>query len=61
MQNKLNSLILRAGLSAFLLYVVKKYLDYDLGEPFAYQLVDIGLYAIMVLAMWNNPNDPNKL
>ncbi len=61
MQEKLQSPILRLGLSAFLLYLVKKYLNYDLGESFAYELVDVVIGIIIIIAMYNNPNDRNKL
>lgn len=61
MQNKLQSPILRAGLSAFVLYLVKKYLNYDLGESFAYELVDVVIGIIIIIAMYNNPNDRHKL
>lgn len=60
-QNKLKSPILRAGLVAIVLIILRRHFDYEVPNEVADLIIEIFLYLLSAFAMFNNPNNPNKL
>lgn len=60
-QNKLKSPILRAGLVAIVLMILRRHFDYEVPNEVADLIIEIFLYLLSAFAMFNNPNNPNNL
>ena len=60
-QDKLKSPVLKAGFVTLLLFLVKKYGNYDMPTELADVIIEFVMSFIIGLAIVNNPNNRDKL
>ncbi len=60
MQKKIQSPILRAGLIALIMFLSKKYWNYELENEFVCIAVDVLLGVIIAIAVVNNPDRSDR-
>jgi uncharacterized membrane protein YjjP (DUF1212 family) len=60
MNSRWKNPILITGFASILIILVRKYLGYELPTIFAEELVQLLLYAIIGIAIANNPSDPKN-
>lgn len=60
LQEKFKSPILKAGLIALLIFLVKKYGKYEMPSELADVVIDVLLSSILTLSIWHNPERSDK-